>query len=121
MAPRAPKTRTLPSKRTTAPAPAPRARPHAPSTAGGTANGTAGTDIPNFTFNAITGTGTGTAADTDVDTHGETLKVIGVLDGNHLADPNSVIGNVVAGISDNNNHGTLTFQNTGGGQGDGSF
>src|SRR5262249_21279722 len=43
---------------------------------------------------------------------GETLRVIGVLDGNHLADPNSVTGNIGAGISDNNNYGTLTFQNT---------
>jgi VCBS repeat-containing protein len=88
--------------------------------AGGTANATAGIDITGFTFNAITGAGTGTTADTDVDT-GDTLKVVAVSDGNHLADPQNVIGNIGAGISDNNNHGSLTFQNTGGGQGDGTF
>jgi VCBS repeat-containing protein len=87
--------------------------------AGGTNNGTAGTDLTGFTSNAITGSGTGNVADTDVDKviNGETLTVVGVLDGNHLGDPNSVTGNVngpALSANSPNDYGSITMHSDGG-------
>ena len=87
--------------------------------AGGTNNLTLGTDLTGFTSNVLTGNpaASGNVADTDVDAtaNGETMAVVGIIDGNHLgsvADGN-VDGPALSANSPND-YGSITMHSDGG-------